>query len=169
MSFRKKNVVIGAGQAGGRIPDPSPSAPEKQQLAVGIRPSPLDGRPTTSTGTPSLDAILGGHSGLPTGTSLLVEEAGTTDFGTTLLRYYAAEGLVQGHHVHVLGPGEGWRHELPGLSNRAVSQPSASSTSPPQRSPAEERMRIAWRYEALQNRPPNLRGKQREIITATLI
>ncbi|KOS20696.1 Elongator complex protein 4 [Escovopsis weberi] len=75
------------------------------------------------------------------GTSLLVEETGTTDFGGILQRYFAAEGLVQGHHVHVLGPGSFWRRELPGLSTESPSKRSEA--------PAESKMKIAWRYEAL--------------------
>ncbi|KAM4055662.1 PAXNEB protein domain-containing protein [Hirsutella rhossiliensis] len=87
MSFRKKNAVI---RAPGALP-----AVQKQGKAVslGTRPSPLDGRPTTSTGTASLDQLLAGHCGIPLGTALLIEETGTTDFGGTLLRYFAAEGL----------------------------------------------------------------------------
>ena len=47
----------------------------------------------TSTGTASLDGLLGGHSGLALGNSLLIEESGTTDFAGALLKYYAAEGI----------------------------------------------------------------------------
>jgi elongator complex protein 4 len=114
---------------------------------IGLRPSPVDGRPTTSTGTASLDTLLAGHAGLPLGTSLLVEEKGTTDFAGILLKYYAAEGLVQGHHVHVLGFGESWRNELPGLSATASRSSCSDKTML-----AEDRMKIAWRYEALGNR-----------------
>ena len=42
-----------------------------------------------------------------------MQESGTTDFGGALLKYYAAEGVVQGHHVIVVGMGEGWARELP--------------------------------------------------------
>lgn len=142
MSFRKRNAVISA----------SPSAQatlqsrSEPQLAPGLRPSPLDGRLTTSTGTSSLDGILAGHAGLPLGSSLLVEEHGTTDFSGNLLRYYAAEGLVQGHQVHVLGFPEAWKHELPAVSTK---QEGASSKAPPQK---DDRMKIAWRYENLASR-----------------
>jgi elongator complex protein 4 len=152
MSFRKKNVVVGA--AGARGSGPAvPLRPEKQ-LASGTRPSPLDGRLVTSTGTSSLDALLAGHTGLPLGTSLLLEEEGTTEFSVALLRYYAAEGLVQGHHVHVLGAGEAWRSELPGLI-----VPSKTATQSAPTGTTEDKMKIAWRYEALSNRVPDSRGK----------
>ncbi|MDA4133216.1 MAG: elongator complex protein 4, partial [Thaumarchaeota archaeon] len=102
-----------------------------------------------------LDDLLAGHAGLPLGTSLLIEEQGTTDFAGALLRYYAAEGLVQGHQVHVLGFAEGWKTELPGL---AAERSGSKAEKLP--SPSEDKMKIAWRYEALGHRgapdvPPN--------------
>ncbi|KAH7163627.1 PAXNEB protein-domain-containing protein [Dactylonectria estremocensis] len=140
MSFRKRNVVIGSSGAS------TPIARQEKSLAPGTRPSPLDGRLTTSTGTQSLDQLLAGHAGMPMGTSLLVEEAGTTDFGGVLLRYYAAEGLVQGHHVHLLGFGDGWRRELPGIGKQGNSKNSKITSS------TDEKMKIAWRYETLGQR-----------------
>ncbi len=85
------------------------------------------------------------------GTSLLIEEKGTTDFAGVLLRYYAAEGLVQGHHVHVLGFNESWKHGLPGLSTQESARSSQRTTSE-EAMPAEEKMKIAWRYDALGNK-----------------
>ncbi|KAK4042816.1 PAXNEB-domain-containing protein [Parachaetomium inaequale] len=144
MSFVKRSAVLSA-RPGRPLAQATP-ATEKQQLAPGIRPSPLDGRPTTSTGTSSLDQLLAGHGGLPLGTCLLVEEQGTTDFSGILLRYYAAEGLVQGHQVHLVGYPPEWRHQLPGV---AAPDSKAKAAQP---APApEEKMRIAWRYEALGN------------------
>lgn len=133
MSFRRRNIVV----AGGGV-----EAKEKAQ-GPGVRPSPLDGRLTTSTGTRSLDSLLAGHAGLVLGTSLLVEESGTTDFGGALLRYYASEGIIQGHHVHVLGMNEAWGRELPGLSA------DGSATRPEEKRASDEKMKIAWRYERL--------------------
>ncbi|KAH7327842.1 Elongator complex protein 4 [Stachybotrys elegans] len=147
MSFRKRNVVIGA-------PSPSSSQALRQDKspAPGTRPSPLDGRITTSTGTLSFDQLLAGHAGLPMGSSVLVEEAGTTDFGGILLRYYAAEGLVQGHDVHILGYDDSWRRELPGLV--AAPEPKIQKSD----QAADDRMKIAWRYESLGNKSPQPRG-----------
>ena len=138
MSFRKRNV--GVAQPG----DPAAGNARGDKAPVpGLRPSPLDGRLTTSTGTRSLDALLAGHGGLAMGTSVLIEESGTTDFGTTLLRYYAAEGVVQGHNVHVLGINETWGRELPGLSG------GEGIIKKEEMRGSEERMKIAWRYERL--------------------
>lgn len=142
MSFRKRNAVISAS------PSLQAAAQDRSaaQLAPGLRPSPLDGRVTTSTGTASLDGILAGHAGLPLGSSLLIEEQGTTDFSGNLLRYYAAEGLVQGHHVHVLGYPEAWKHELPAVSTKQEGTSGKAATQ------TDDKMKIAWRYENLASR-----------------
>jgi elongator complex protein 4 len=136
MSFRKRNVGLSSGSP--RNAD----TPLKSVVTAlpGVRPSPLDGRPTTSTGTATLDGLLAGHAGLALGTSLLVEESGTTDYAGVLLRFYTAEGLVQGHRVHVVGLPEQWGRNLPGL---------AGSTEGGSSSAAQEKMKIAWRYENL--------------------
>lgn len=88
---------------------------------------------------------MAGHAGFALGSSLLVEESGTTDFAGALLKYYAAEGIIQGHKVHVVGLGEQWGRELPGLVGVADGESDAISSG----SKSKERMRIAWRYERL--------------------
>lgn len=143
MSFRKRNV----GLAG---PSSTPATPKESPVThanvPGVRPSPLDGRPTTSTGTQTLDDVLAGHAGLALGNSMLIEESGTTDFAGALLRYYAAEGVVQGHRAHVVGVGEQWGRELPGLvgAGGGVGKESEAVAAV-----ENEKMKIAWRYERL--------------------
>lgn len=139
MAFRRRNVVVAHSQPGTTSPSPPV---QKAVLAPGLRPSPLDGRLTTSTGTRSLDSLLAGHAGLVLGTSLLVQESGITDFAGSLLRYYAAEGVTQGHVVHVLGMSEGWGRELPGLGSGEKDEGRKAGG-------GEEKMKIAWRYERL--------------------
>lgn len=138
MAFRKRNVALGRPPAANAANETIPDLP-----SLGIRPSPLTSHPTTSTGTPSLDSLLGGHAGLALGSSLLIEESGTTDFAGALLRYYAAEGICQGHVVHVVGVGEGWVRELPGVSEEK------NRDKAPKPAVDEEKMKIAWRYEKL--------------------
>ncbi|PWY84849.1 PAXNEB-domain-containing protein [Aspergillus heteromorphus CBS 117.55] len=146
MSFRKRNIGLSTGVDrtaavnGTSQPAPVSAAPES---VPGVRPSPDDGRPTTSTGTPSLDNLLAGHGGLPIGKLLLVEENGTTDFAGALLRYYAAEGVVQDQKVHVVGMPEQWGRSLPGLLGPA------DAVDDKQDKRKGERMKIAWRYERL--------------------
>ena len=154
MSFRKRNIGLSIPSS---RPPPGPSSSSQPSSTAaaplattpprtpGIRPSPLDGRPTTSTGTPSLDALLGGHAGLALGSLLLVEERGATDYGGTLLRHYAAEGVVQGHTVHVVGAGEAWARELPGVVGGAAEADGERRRT----GKDEERMKIAYRYERL--------------------
>lgn len=155
MSFRKRNVGLDRSPASPDISTPvSPpeeSPPKSSSTAAhtalpGTRPSPVDGRITTSTGTPTLDALLAGHAGLALGHSLVLEENGTTDYAGSLLKYYAAEGIVQGHTLHLVGVPEGWTRELPGLigaadhgTDRVVDKKGTEA----------EKMKIAWRYEKL--------------------
>ena len=133
MSFRKRSVGVGGGDI----------VSKERLIARGTRPSPLDGRLTTSTGTRSLDSLLAGHAGLALGNSLLIEESGTTDFSGTLLRYYASEGILQGHQIHVFGMNETWARDLPGLSGEEASAKTEEKRS------SDEKMKIAWRYERL--------------------
>lgn len=156
MSFRKRNIGLASPPPNQHHPGnstplapriPSSPSPRARAPIPGVRPSPLDGRPTTSTGTQTLDDLLAGHAGLALGNSVLVEENGTTDFAGALLRYYAAEGVLQGHVVHVVGAAEQWGRELPG----AVSQSFASGGIDGEDGSAADRgkMKIAWRYERL--------------------
>lgn len=142
MAFRKRNIGIGRSARGEDQPSANPT-----QNVPGVRPSPLTGQPTNSTGTWSLDNLLGGHAGLPLGSLLLIEESGTTDFAGALLKFYAAEGVVQSQSVHVVGVGEQWTKELPGMIGAADSSTDAKSSS--RVKVDEEKMKIAWRYERL--------------------
>lgn len=140
MSFRKRNVAL----VGSSLKQASIQPVSLPPFPAGVRPSPLDGRPTTSTGVQTLDESLGGHGGLPLGQSLLIEENGTTDFAGAVLRFYAAEGIVQGHQVHLVGVPEQWGRELPGVVG-------ASSGADTEKNVVvdKEKMKIAWRYERL--------------------
>ena len=144
MSFRKRNVGLTGPSSAPASPNPPPVT---HPLVPGVRPSPLDGRPTTSTGTQTLDDTLAGHAGLALGNSLLIEENGTTDFAGALLRYYAAEGVVQGHKVHVVGVGEHWGRELPGLVGAGGA--AFDTENEAGKIKEKEKMKIAWRYERL--------------------
>lgn len=160
MSFRKRNVAISPGSSRisgqpSRLESSIPTTSSQSvTLPLGVRPSPLDGRLTTSTGTQSLDGLLAGHAGLALGTSLLIEEKGTTDYAGTLLRYYAAEGVVQGHTIHVVGVGEQWSRELPGLIRATAGKKEVKI-------PMEAgKMKIAWRYERLGNEGAGVSGSR---------
>lgn len=143
MSFRKRNVGLVGPSSVPATPKDPPATPAS---VPGVRPSPSDGRPTTSTGTQTLDDLLAGHAGLALGNSLLIEENGTTDFAGALLRYYAAEGVVQGHRVHVVGVGEQWGRELPGLVGVGGAGGKENEAGA---AVDKEKMKIAWRYERL--------------------
>jgi elongator complex protein 4 len=147
MSFRKRNApLLGSGAA--------VSSPHDEKLSqANVRISPLTSHPTISTGTASLDKLLGLGAGLALGTSLLIEEEGTTDFASALLRCFAAEGIIQKQKVFVVAP-DGWANQLPGVVEERASD-SRERTSIGE----SERMKIAWRYENLgvhgeERRPP---------------
>lgn len=138
MAFRRRNIAVGRnaaerGTAAAAVHEAVSSSP-------GVRPSPLTSYPVTSSGSPSLDGLLGGHAGLALGSSLLIEESGTTDFAGALLKYYAAEGIFQGHVLHIVGMGDGWVRELPGVAEEKSGTKSSRD---------DEKMKIAWRYESL--------------------
>ncbi|KAK6540363.1 hypothetical protein TWF694_009164 [Orbilia ellipsospora] len=163
MSFKKRSVVLST-SGGSPTTNQPPNAPQStppKPLQRGVRPSFLTGVPTTSTGTASLDNLLSGHEGLPLGSLVLIEESSTTDFAGALLRYYAAEGIVQAHNVVVVGSGETWGRELPGLSDRRDDNEDIKKKG------KEERMKIAWRYEALGNRRVTPESVQPASPTAT--
>ena len=159
MAFRKRNVGISSPLRASPVSVGPPSLNGSEDVPridrseretgsatiLGVRPSPLDGRLTTSTGTQSLDHLLAGHAGLALGCSILLEESGTTDYAGILMRYYAAEGVVQQHHVHIVGVGEQWGRELPGLVNLDSPEKKVG----PQKMEEKEKMKIAWRYERL--------------------
>ncbi|KAG8527577.1 uncharacterized protein KY384_007730 [Bacidia gigantensis] len=145
MSFRRRNV--GLSGSSGSSAEKAAIVSHTRQLG-GVRPSPLDGRSTTSSGTQTLDDLLAGHAGLPLGNSLLLEETGTTDFAGALLRYYAAEGILQGHQVLIIGVPEQWARDLPGLAEDGDSI-EASQRKHRTSDTQGEKMKIAWRYERL--------------------
>ena len=138
MAFKKHNATIGRSSA-----DVSSSEFVVNAHSPGVRPSLLTSQPITSTGSSSLDSLLGGHGGLALGSSLLIGESGTTDFAGALLKYYAAEGICHGHTIHIVGVGNGWVRELPGVAERGGSTRRGAPIE------NKEKMKIAWRYERL--------------------
>lgn len=93
------------------------------------------------------------------GTSLLIEESGTTDFASVLLRNFAAQGIMHNRvtknavhcHVVVVGAPASWANDLPGeykgstkdqKKNKIVQDSSKVSVS----NMAEKDLKIAWRY-----------------------
>ncbi|OLL21677.1 Elongator complex protein 4 [Neolecta irregularis DAH-3] len=130
MSFQRRQVKL----SGSAYPETSKSAYE---FPKGVRPSYINGKATTSTGCPSLDAILVG-GGLALGTCLLIEESGSTDFASALLRYFAAQGVVHEHALIVCGVEKSWVGELPGINEKLQ-----------RANHSVEKMKIAWRYNDL--------------------
>jgi elongator complex protein 4 len=127
----------------GRSATESTVANSATHTVSGVRPSSLTSHRVTSTGAASLDNVLGGHGGLALGCSLLLAESGTTDFAGALLSYFAAEGICHGHTLHVVGIGDPWFRDLPGVASQKRGERNGLSATD------EEKMKIAWRYERL--------------------
>ena len=66
---------------------------------------------------------------------MLVGESGTTDYAAVLLRCFAAEGVVQGHRVIVVGQRE-WGRKFPGVVRGKEKRSGGGE------------MKIAWRYRS---------------------
>ncbi|KAI5954482.1 ELP4 [Candida jiufengensis] len=131
----------------------------------GVRPSLITSQPTASTGSSDLDKILL-HQGLPLGNSLLIEESGTTDFASVLLRAFASQGIIHNRletnvynsHVIVLGMTPQWSNDLPGLYKGSSkeqkkakiaeneSKVSVSNIAHASDTARDSKMKIAWRY-----------------------
>ncbi|CAN6674064.1 elongator complex protein 4 [Trichomonascus vanleenenianus] len=176
MSFRKKTVVL-SGPNASAVPGRAPVVPlgttrggPGQTRAIrneilnhaGVKPSVQTSHPTVSTGSNDLDSLLG-HWGLPLGNMLLIEESGTTEFNSILMRSFAAQGVVHNRlgtsgktQIVVIGADENWGRELPGIykdkkelkrekiekeeSKVSVGNLANSSSS------SSKDMKIAWRY-----------------------
>lgn len=151
MSFRKRNVPIVDSRSSQSLGQAARANPKPSLRLPGTRPSTIDGRLVTSTGTATLDNLLAGHGGLCLGTSLLIEESGTTDYSGALLRFFAAEGLLQGHHVHVVALPESWGRELPGPTTDVKERAKHTTQE-------SEKIKIAWRYEKLGHQDAVSRG-----------
>ncbi|PVH13887.1 uncharacterized protein CXQ87_002005 [Candidozyma duobushaemuli] len=194
MSFRKRSeplipnrginrgnpLVPGRAPLGGRVPPGAPigqipqvAKPKKPDTIdivaenPGVRPSAANSEPTVSTGTADLDKIML-HQGLPLGSTLLIEESGTTDFSSVLLRAFATQGIMHNRiekdkvhsHVIVVGAPQTWANNLPGeykgsskeqKKARIASDSSKVSVS----NMADKDLKIAWRYGLKQQNLPD--------------
>lgn len=142
MSFRKRSEILsnpGTGRPAPLIAGRTLGGPIKREVPIGIKlpiakqeeeeitknpgvkPSLITSQPTISTGVADLDKILQ-HVGLPLGQSLLVQESGTTDFASIVLRAFTSQGIFHNRitkdlncHCIIIGVNPQWSKELPGL------------------------------------------------------
>ncbi|AOA61947.1 Elongator complex protein 4 [Komagataella phaffii CBS 7435] len=130
----------------------------------GIRPSTITSQPTLSTGSADLDRLLA-HQGLPLGNSLLIEENGTTDFSSVLLKVYAAQGIVHNRtagklntHVIVIGSDQHWGRQLPGLYRGSSKEQKKNKVATNESKVTvgninDSNLKIAWRYGLKKDSP----------------
>ena len=157
MSFRKRSTPLPPRSPSGAALPSRPAPPSTAALSArpapppGTRPSSHPARPplpTASTGTPTLDALLGLGAGQLLGTALAVAERGTTDFAAPLLRCFAAQGVAAGQAVFVGGAGAAWAAGLPGLV-AAGGEEGGEAGVGKEKGREADRMKIAWRYQRL--------------------
>lgn len=86
---------------------------------LGTRPGP-HGETLLSTGLADFDSLLGG--GIPLGAVTLLLEDAWTPHGSTLLRYFVAEGAACGHTVHWAGASRPLAPSLPQLAKARASR-----------------------------------------------
>ncbi|XP_075423447.1 elongator complex protein 4 isoform X2 [Ascaphus truei] len=119
----------------------------------GSRPSARHGQLLLSCGVPALDHVLGG--GLAIGTLLLIEEDTYSTYSHLLLKYFLAEGVVNGHEVFVASANEDPTdilqdlpapliNEIPKQGDGVNTQAAAASAPD-----SQDTMKIAWRYQNL--------------------
>ncbi|ODV89019.1 hypothetical protein CANCADRAFT_3656 [Tortispora caseinolytica NRRL Y-17796] len=146
MGFQKSNAPVAIGRGPSRSQLPSNFSVARKDAVVSdlpVRSSPRTAHKCISTGSASFDLLLG-HSGLPLGSIVFIEEEGNTDFASVLLRSNATQGCLDPHtKVLVFGVPKTWTSDLP------AEKPSADQQEHPTRSMTAQDMRIAWRYQAL--------------------
>jgi len=109
----------------------------------GVVPSIYSQHLISSTGTPDLDVLLGG--GLPIGTVLLVQEDFSGNYAKLLLKYFLAEGVVHGHHIHATSLNNDPLSIVNSLPSFELKSHAGSENSKAN----DEQMKIAWRYQNL--------------------
>ncbi|XP_039605515.1 elongator complex protein 4 [Polypterus senegalus] len=120
----------------------------------GTRPSFQNGQLLVSTGTTSLDYVIGG--GLAVGTLMLIEEDVFDSYSHMLLKYFLAEGIVCSHSVLIASAGEHPDDILQGLPAPVLDDVPKEIGKINQRrendvsEESQDSMKIAWRY---QNQP----------------
>ncbi|KAH3680911.1 hypothetical protein WICMUC_000054 [Wickerhamomyces mucosus] len=129
-----------------------------------LKPSSLNSSMTISTGISDLDKILGHQGGIPLGSSLLIEENGSTDFSSILLKAFASQGIIHNRlnpqqsntHLVVLTSNIQWGKDLPGVyrgSSRQIkkqaireNEEKLSIQNLVNKPQIDKDLRIAWRY-----------------------
>lgn len=137
--FKKRNVPL-TGSVKEDKPEKSPN------VHTGVRPSIINSKPCISSGSRTLDQLLG-HGGIPLGSILLLLEHGSTDFASSIIKAFGAYGVEeqrqkQNTRVIVIGVPD-YLASLPGVLGPEESN-KRKNTQPH----AGPKMKIAWRYQA---------------------
>lgn len=134
----------------------SAAASTVRQLPAGTRASTTSPNVAyISSGIASLDDVLGG--GIPLGSVVVILAPDVhSSWGSLLQRYFIAQGLVLNQHVAVVADRDGatalvngcmW---LPPSREGNTGSTGASNIEDDEAAGAEEKIKIAWRYEKMQ-------------------
>lgn len=118
------------------------------------RPSLVNSAACITSGSRTLDQALL-HGGVPLGSVILVEEHGSTDFASCILKGFAAHGIQESRSnspAHLVCVGiDQWLRVMPSVAalNSSDAEQKQSESCP---------MKIAWRYEQkVESKPTKLR------------
>ncbi|KAM6158066.1 LOW QUALITY PROTEIN: elongator complex protein 4 [Rhynchocyon petersi] len=140
-SFQRKGPRAGGADGGG----------SRLVSIPGTRPSVRNGQLLVSTGLPALDQLLGG--GLAVGTILLIEEDKYNIYSPLLLKYFLAEGILNGHTLLVASAKEDPADILQNLPAPLLDdnykKESNEDTCNHKTADSNVEMKIAWRYQLL--------------------
>lgn len=140
----------------------SPSSAAPAPYLPVIRPSTVfTTTPCISLGSSDLDRVVG-HSGIPLGSVLLLEEDGNTDFCSRIVKCFLSEGVVQNriaeldnrqmNHCVAIGMPPNWSAEMPGLDMGSSRERKKKEVRSQQEQISvsnvntQNDMKIAWRY-----------------------
>ncbi|KAH3684884.1 hypothetical protein WICPIJ_004146 [Wickerhamomyces pijperi] len=162
-----RGVPVGRDVTGGIAKTSDETEIDQEQEIVNkfkeiLKPSSLNSSPTISTGIPDLDKLMGHQAGMPLGSSLLIEENGSTDFSGIILKSFGSQGIIHNRldaqspntHLVVLTLNTNWAKELPGLykgnskqrKKMAIKENEDKLSVQNLINKPDKDLRIAWRY-----------------------
>lgn len=187
MSFRKRGEALNVAEMRRGVPGATPV--QRGTVKIQKQPQILTKKPVEknpiikpsliftsenciSSGASDLDKVLQ-HSGIPLGSLLLLEEDGTTDFTSRLIKVFLSEGIIQNRieelgkkhltHSIVIGMQSQWSSELPGLylgsskdRKKQLVKDQEGKLSVSNVVNSQNDMKIAWRYGLQKKNGDNL-------------
>ncbi|TNV73412.1 hypothetical protein FGO68_gene145 [Halteria grandinella] len=127
------------------------TAPQLYKQQKGIKPFPNQ-QYCLSSGTPTLDALIGG--GFPLGTLVVLYEDNFSHYYTHFQKAFLGEGVVSEHKCLIIDPDvlrgrEYWLKFLPAVYKIKDSSSTSSQALGGATSSTDQKLQVAWRYQHL--------------------